>query len=166
MHGNRDFLLAADFCSASGAQLLADPTVIDLFGTRTLLMHGDTLCTDDAAYQAWRETCRAKPWQDEFMAAPLESRRRQMLELRARSEADKRAKPALVMDVNPQAVQDALLRHDCTRLIHGHTHQPARHALEVDGRACERWVLTDWYRRGGYLNVGPAGATLVSLPLG
>ncbi len=164
MHGNRDFLMADAFCRAAGARLLADPTVIDLFGTRTLLMHGDTLCTDDTAYQAWRTLCRSEAWQAPFLAASIEARREQMLALRAKSEADKRTKTPVIMDVNEDAVRDALRSHNCTRLIHGHTHRPGHHTLEVDGRACERWVLQDWYGRGGFLEVGPDGARLVSLP--
>ena len=164
MHGNRDFLMAGAFCKAAGAQLLADPTVIDLFGTRTLLMHGDTLCTDDTAYQEWRVLCRSEGWQKPFLAASIEARRAQMLALRAKSEQDKRTKAPVIMDVNEDAVRDALRSHDCTRLIHGHTHRPAHHTIDVDARTCERWVLHDWYGRGGYLEVGEQGAKLVSLP--
>ena len=164
MHGNRDFLMADAFCKAAGAQMLTDPAVVDLFGTRTLLIHGDTLCTDDTAYQAWRALCRSEGWQKPFLAAPIEARRAQMLELRANSEQDKRTKLPVIMDVNEDAVRDALRSHDCTRLIHGHTHRPGHHTLEVDGRACQRWVLQDWYGRGGYLEANPAGARLVSLP--
>ena len=164
MHGNRDFLMADAFCRAAGAQLLPDPTEVDLFGTRTLLMHGDTLCTDDTAYQAWRTLCRSEAWQKPFLAEPLEARRQQMLELRARSEEDKRVKTQEIMDVNEESVRVALRRHNCTRLIHGHTHRPAHHTIDVDGRVCERWVLHDWYGRGGFLEVSAAGAKLVSLP--
>jgi len=164
MHGNRDFLMADAFCKASGAQLLADPTVVGLFDSPTLLMHGDTLCTDDTAYQAWRTLCRSDAWQAPFLSGSIEARRAQMLGLRAKSEEDKRAKPATIMDVNEEAVRDALRKHECTRLIHGHTHRPGHHTLEVDGRQCERWVLQDWYGRGGFLDVSTAGAKLVSLP--
>jgi UDP-2,3-diacylglucosamine hydrolase len=164
MHGNRDFLMAEAFCKAAGARLLEDPTVVDLFGTRTLLMHGDTLCTGDAAYQAWRRTCRSEDWQKPFLAEPLEARRARMLELRAKSEADKRSKPPVLMDVSEDAVREALRTHDCARLIHGHTHRPAHHTLEVDARMRERWVLHDWYSGGGYLEVSAAGAKLVNLP--
>ena len=138
--------------------------MVDLFGTRTLLMHGDTLCTDDTAYQDWRRLCRGKDWQEGFLAAPLESRRAQMLELRSRSEQDKRAKPPVIMDVNATAVRDALHDHDCTRLIHGHTHRPGHHLLEVAARPCERWVLQDWYGRGGYLEATASGLRQVTLP--
>ena len=170
MHGNRDFLIADAFCKAAGAQLIADPTVVDLFGTRTLLMHGDTLCIDDADYQDWRRVCRGAEWQAKFLAEPLEARREQMLELRARSEKDKRSKLSVVMDVNQDAVREVLQTYGCTRLIHGHTHRPAHHMLEVEvdarARQCERWVLPDWYRRGGYLEASATGARLVSLPMG
>lgn len=164
MHGNRDFLMAEAFCNASGARMLADPTVVDLFGTRTLLMHGDTLCTDDTAYQEWRRLCRGEDWQKGFLAAPLQARRAKMLELRSKSEQDKRAKPPVVMDVNEKAVRDALRAQSCTRLVHGHTHRPGHHSVEVDGRPCERWVLHAWYGRGGYLEAKPSGMRLVTLP--
>ena len=164
MQGNRDFLVAGEFCKAAGATLLPDPTVIDLFGTRTLLMHGDTLCTGDDAYQEWRRLCRSEAWQRPFLPEPLQARRSRMLELRAKSETDKKAKPATIMDVSDEAVRIALRSHGCTRLIHGHTHRPAHHVVDVDGHACDRWVLHDWYSGGGYLEVGPAGAKLVNLP--
>jgi UDP-2,3-diacylglucosamine hydrolase len=164
MHGNRDFLMADDFCRASGAQLLADPTVIELHGQRTLLMHGDTLCTGDAAYQDWRRLCRSGDWQSAFLAGPLESRRSRMLGLRAKSETDKRSKPLTLMDVDEHAVREVLRTHNCTRLIHGHTHRPGHHVIDVGGRPCERWVLPDWYRQGGYLEIEAGGAKLVKLP--
>ena len=164
MHGNRDFLMADEFCRATGATLLSDPTVLDLFGAQTLLMHGDTLCTDDEAYQAWRRLCRGADWQRPFLAEPLEARRARMLELRAKSEDDKKSKPPTIMDVNEGAVRQILRSHNCTRLIHGHTHRPAHHTIDVDGQACERWVLHDWYAGGGYLSVSATGAKLVNLP--
>ena len=162
MHGNRDFLIGARFCEASGARLLADPAVEEIAGTPTLLMHGDTLCTDDHDYQAWRRTARSPEWQCEFLAKALPERRATLQALRARSREVVGTKPAAIMDVNQGAVRDALRRHGVARLVHGHTHRTARHALEVDGRACERWVLPDWYERGGYLAVDEAGARLVT----
>ena len=135
MHGNRDFLVGGRFCEASGARLLDDPSVEKVGGVRTLLMHGDTLCTDDHDYQAWRRTARSREWQRGFLAKTLPERR---------------------------AALQALRTHGLTRLVHGHTHRPARHALEVDGRRCERWVLPDWYERGGYLAIDDAGPRLVS----
>ncbi|MGQ0547745.1 MAG: UDP-2,3-diacylglucosamine diphosphatase [Betaproteobacteria bacterium] len=161
MHGNRDFLMGERFCRATGARLLADPAVLEVGGVKTLLMHGDTLCTDDLDYQGWRRTARSPAWQREFLAQPLEARRRAVGALREKSREVIQVKPAEIMDVNEAAVRDAFRRHGVTRLIHGHTHRPGRHELEVDGRRCERWVLPDWYGRGGYLDVSAAGPRLV-----
>jgi len=162
MHGNRDFLIGRRFCAASGARLLDDPAVEEVGGVRTLLMHGDTLCTDDHDYQAWRRTARSRAWQDEFLSQDLPARRRALQALRAKSREVVGAKPADIMDVNDQAVREALRAHGLARLVHGHTHRPARHVLEVDGRPCERWVLPDWYEHGGYLAIDDAGPRLVS----
>ena len=162
MHGNRDFLIGKRFCDVSGARLLQDPSVEKIGGARTLLMHGDTLCTDDVDYQAWRRTARSRDWQRGFLAKSLPERRRALQALREKSKEVVGAKPAEIMDVNEGAVREALREHSLTRLVHGHTHRPARHELEVDGRRCERWVLPDWYERGGYLAIDDAGPRLVS----
>jgi len=162
MHGNRDFLVGRRFCEASGARLLEDPSVEKIGGVRTLLMHGDTLCTDDLDYQSWRRIARSREWQQEFLAKTLPERRKALEALREKSKEVVGAKPAEIMDVNDSAVREALRMHGLTRLVHGHTHRPARHALEVDGRRCERWVLPDWYERGGYLAIDETGPRLVS----
>jgi len=162
MHGNRDFLIAGRFCDAGGASLLADPSVVDCNGTPTLLMHGDTLCTDDHAYQAWRLTVRSEAWQKEFLAKPIAERHAVAGGLREKSKQVVAGKPAEIMDVNAGAVRDAFRLHGVRRLIHGHTHRPARHEVEVDGARCERWVLPDWYGRGGYLALDDVGPRLVS----
>jgi UDP-2,3-diacylglucosamine hydrolase len=162
MHGNRDFLMAGGFAKAAGVRLLDDPSVLEIAGTRTLLMHGDTLCTDDRDYQQWRRTARSREWQRTFLAAPLAERRAQMLQLRERSRQVIAEKPAEIMDVNEQAVREAFRTHGVRRLIHGHTHRSAYHELEVNGARCERWVLPDWYDGGGYLAVDEMGARLVS----
>jgi UDP-2,3-diacylglucosamine hydrolase len=162
MHGNRDFLMASRFCAASGAKLLADPTTIALNNEQVLLMHGDTLCTDDQDYQNWRRIARSEKWQAEFLAQSLIERRKTITALREKSREVIAAKPADIMDVNQEAVREALRRHGVRRLIHGHTHRPARHDVEVDGRRCERWVLPDWYGRGGYLAFDDVGPRLVS----
>ena len=161
MHGNRDFLLGADFCAASGAAPLEDPALAQLGSEPVLLMHGDTLCTDDLDYQAWRRTARSEAWQREFLDRPLAARREAILQLREKSKAVIRAKPAEIMDVTQEAVHAAFRQHGVTRLIHGHTHRPARHELEVDGVRRERWVLPDWYGPGGFLAVDDAGVRLV-----
>jgi len=161
MQGNRDFLMGPAFCAATGAVLLPDPTVHTLGGQPTLLMHGDTLCTDDVDYQSWRRTARSSAWQEPFLAKPLEARRREIEALREKSREVIQAKAAAIMDVNEAAVKDAFREHRVSRLVHGHTHRPGRHAVQVDGRACERWVLPDWYGKGGYLEFGDGAPRLV-----
>jgi len=163
MHGNRDFLIGSGFAAATGISLLEDPTVLKVAGVPTLLMHGDTLCTDDHDYQAWRRTARSPDWQREFLAAPLAERRKRILQMREKSRQVVAAKPAEIMDVNDAAVRDAFRRHEVRRLIHGHNHRSAYHQVEVNGARCERWVLPDWYGDGaGYLAVDEMGAQLVS----
>lgn len=166
MQGNRDFLLGSRFLSACGALSLQDPTVTVIGGVKTLLMHGDTLCTDDQDYMAWRRTARSPSWQAEFLAAPIGERRARSRALRAESEARKRTKSVEIMDVNQQAVREAFRGHAVTRLIHGHTHRPGRHELTLEGRRCERWVLPAWFEGGGYLHTEDGEARLVSLSPG
>jgi UDP-2,3-diacylglucosamine hydrolase len=165
MQGNRDFLLGREFFAACDALELADPTVADVGGVKTLLMHGDTLCTDDADYLAWRGTARSTSWQADFLAAPISERRARSRALRTESEARKRSKSATVMDVNSGAVREALRSHGVTRLIHGHTHRPGHHEFDLDGRRCERWVLPDWYQSGGYLRAEDGSIRLVDFSL-
>ena len=163
MHGNRDLLIGHAFAQRCGAELIGDPMLVDLYGVRTLVMHGDTLCTDDTDYQKFRTYARDSGNQARFLARPLVERREEMLELRRRSEESKQAKPAEIMDVSAQTVDQVLRNHGYPRLIHGHTHRPARHVHVVDGRACERWVLNDWYERGGYLRCDATGCANVML---
>jgi len=151
MHGNRDFLLNGEFAKACGGSLIDDPHSVNLFGTPTLLMHGDTLCTDDLDYQKFRVQVRNPNWQKGFLALPLEQRKKQIEAVRQTSESEKTRKAPEIMDVNQGAVEATLRKHGYPRLIHGHTHRPARHEHRVDGRICERWVLTDWYESGGVL---------------
>jgi UDP-2,3-diacylglucosamine hydrolase len=165
MHGNRDFLLGSRFCEAAGATLLQDTLLLDVYGTPTLLMHGDTLCTDDHAYQEFRRTVRDPQWQRSFLALPVETRRQQAQAVRSVSEAGKQIKSEKIMDVNSSAVDKAFRNHAYPRLIHGHTHRPAHHRLQVDGRTCERWVLQDWYLDGGYLQCDSTGCQVFSLKL-
>jgi UDP-2,3-diacylglucosamine hydrolase len=161
MHGNRDFLIGERFCAATGARLLDDPTVEQVQGEKTLLVHGDTLCTDDIDYQAWRRKARDPAFQAQFLAKSLAERRLAIVQMREKSKEVVQGKAAEIMDVNESAVRDALRRHDVRRLIHGHTHRPGRHAVEVDGKRCERWVLPDWYSRGGYIEIDRKGPRLV-----
>lgn len=162
LHGNRDFLLGADFCKATGAELLADSSLIGLHGEPTLVLHGDTLCTDDLAYQQFRAQVRHPDWQQTILARPLDERLALAQQLRERSESAKVEKSAEIMDVNADAVGSAFRQADCRRMIHGHTHRPARHAITVDGLLCERWVLPDWHdAAGGYLRCDDAGCELI-----
>lgn len=161
MQGNRDFLIGRAFCEATGARLLDDPAIVDVGGVPTLLMHGDTLCTDDLDYQEWRRIARSWDWQQQFLSQPLARRRETVLELREKSRKSLREKPAKIMDVSEEAVREAFRRHGVARMIHGHTHLPAHHALDVDGRKCERWVLPDWYATGGYLEIAEGKPRLV-----
>ena len=162
MHGNRDFLASGGFLRASGAKFLQDPSVLRIGREPVALLHGDTLCTDDKAYQAWRLKARSADFQREFLAKPLTERHQLIGGMRAESKQVTAATAAEIMDVNPDAVRDAFRRLGVRRMIHGHTHRPARHELEVDGARCERWVLPDWYGRGGYLALDDVGPRLVS----
>jgi UDP-2,3-diacylglucosamine hydrolase len=163
MHGNRDLLIGSEFTKRCGARLMPDPSVLDLYGTRTLVMHGDTLCTDDVEYQKFRAYARDPEHQTAFLAQPLEARKKRMLGLRAESEQSKQAKAGEIMDVAPATVERTLREFGYPRLIHGHTHRPARHVHVVDGHTCERWVLNDWYERGGYLRCDAGGCKAVML---
>jgi UDP-2,3-diacylglucosamine hydrolase len=144
MHGNRDFLMEAKLAAACNASLLMDPTLLNLYGTYTLITHGDALCTDDASYQQFRSMVRGTEWRTQFLAQPLTQRKAQIEKLRVQSEQSKRIKTMDIMDVNNEAVATLLRKYLYPRLIHGHTHRPARHLHVVDGRECERWVLGDW----------------------
>ena len=157
MHGNRDFMVASEFARATGVKLLEDPTVVDLYGTRTLLLHGDTLCTDDAAYQAFRKQVRDPDWQRAALARPMAERLAIAQNMREKSEGAKQGKAMSIMDVAPAAVDKAFLDAGVTQMIHGHTHRPARHVHRVDGKERVRWVLADWYERGSYLEARPEG---------
>jgi UDP-2,3-diacylglucosamine hydrolase len=163
MHGNRDFLMGKALASACGAELLPDPYPINLYGTPTLLMHGDTLCTDDVDYQKFRAMVRNPAWQSKFLSQSLVQRKQIIEDFRKRSEIEKGKKKAEIMDVNVQTVESTLRNHGYPRLIHGHTHRPARHVHSVDGKNCERWVLTDWYEHGGYLRCDASGCEAINL---
>ena len=163
MHGNRDFLVAERFSAATGVQLLADPTIAELYGRRAILMHGDTLCTGDVAYQKFRAQVRNPAWQQQVLSQPLQARVAMARQLRETSDAAKGDKEMGIMDVAPAAVEEAFRTHGCDTLIHGHTHRPGRHEHLVDGRTCVRYVLPDWYGRGGYLEASAEGIRAVGL---
>jgi UDP-2,3-diacylglucosamine hydrolase len=164
MHGNRDFLLAAQFCRMSGALLLPDPLIVTLYGEPVLVMHGDALCSDDRAYQRLRATVREADWQRQFLALSIASRRALAGAARVGSQAHTAALEYAITDVNADSVATALRRAGTATLLHGHTHRPAIHALTVDGRPCTRIVLGDWYDQGSLLRWDRNGPELESLP--
>jgi UDP-2,3-diacylglucosamine hydrolase len=163
MHGNRDFLLSRQFCAASGVQLLPDPLIMTLYGEPVLVMHGDALCTDDRAYQRLRATVRDIDWQRQFLALSIDARRALAGAARAGSRAHTAAMETTITDVNADSVAMALRLAGTSTLLHGHTHRPAIHALEVDGRARTRIVLGDWYDQGSVLRWDHNGPELKSL---
>ncbi|MBL0124007.1 MAG: UDP-2,3-diacylglucosamine diphosphatase [Betaproteobacteria bacterium] len=152
MHGNRDFLISARFAREASLTLLPDPAQLTLGEQRILLMHGDTLCTDDVAYQEFRAQVRDPAWQAEVLAKPYAARAALARTMRSRSDIEKSIKADAIMDVNAEAVAAAFERHQYPVMIHGHTHRPAKHQLTVNGHACTRWVLPDWHAHGGYLS--------------
>jgi len=156
-HGNRDFLLGDDFATDAGATLLDEQTIIDLCGTPTLLTHGDEFCTGDAEYQRFRAFARQPRHQRKFLLLPYVLRRLIGARLRGGSRAATARKPESILDVTAAAVENAFRSRVVSRIIHGHTHRPHRHSSRIDGRACERIVLSDWDDHGHYLAVDAAG---------
>jgi len=142
MHGNRDFLLGEHFAAATGCTLLDDPTVIDLYGTPTLLMHGDLLCSDDVAYQQLRKQLRDEKWIAQFLAYSAQERITFAQKLREQSKAETSYKTEAIMDANETTVSDYMKQYGVTHLIHGHTHRPAVHE---NGNGNTRYVLGDWH---------------------
>ena len=164
MHGNRDFLLGDDYARRAGMKLLTDPTRIDLHGKPVLLMHGDTLCTDDVAYQQFRAQTRDPAWQARFLSQPLAARLAFAQQARAASQARQgelrhAGTMETITDVSPAAVAAAFEEHGVDTIIHGHTHQPAVH--DAGGR--RRIVLGDWYEQGSVLRVDGSGYRLSAL---
>ena len=156
MHGNRDPLLGHAFAAASGGTLLADPIVVEVAGTPTLLSHGDAWCTLDVAYQRFRSTVRQPAFQRDFLSKTLDERIAFARGLRMQSDSEKSTKAADIMDVTPDAIVAALRAAGVRRIIHGHTHRPASHVVDLGDALAERWVLPDWdldaaEPRGGFL---------------
>ena len=151
MHGNRDFLLGEKFAAMSGASLLEDPTVIDLYGHPTLLLHGDTLCTDDVRYQRFRAMVRDPAWQQEILSHSPAERLALAKQYRELSQTETGNKTEEIMDVNQQAVEQLMQTKSIYRMIHGHTHRPAVHKFAIDSTKAQRIVLGDWYEQGSVL---------------
>lgn len=162
--GNRDFLIGETFAAAAGITLLEETATVGAGGTATLLMHGDTVCTDDIPYQEFRRMVRSPQWQADFLARPLPERRAEVASLRRRSAEAMQGKTAAIMDANDAAIREALTAHGCTRLIHGHTHRPGHEVIQLTSGDAERWVLSDWDTgRGDALEIDAAGIRRIDL---
>lgn len=156
-HGNRDFLLGAAFARATGASLLPDRERVDLDGTPTLVSHGDELCTGDVDYQRYRARIRNPATQRRLLRLPLFVRRLIARSLRRKSRDATALKPESIMDVDDAAVTETFRRYGVARLIHGHTHRPKTHVVDVDGTKRERVVLADWHQHGEYVEADASG---------
>jgi len=165
IHGNRDFLLGQHYAARAKMTLLPEHDIINLYGTKTLIMHGDTLCTDDAAYQSFRKKVHSSEWQAAVLRLPVWIRKLKAANLRRRSKKINTIKPQILMDVNAQAVSEVMTANHITQLIHGHTHRPASHQLKIDEKPATRYVLGDWFTQGSFLEVTPQRAKLVKLSL-
>ena len=153
MHGNRDFLIGETLAAKYQFKLINDPAIIDINGSPVLLMHGDTLCTDDHEYQQFRTMVREKNWQSAFLSKPINERVEIAQELREKSKDAVATKKPDIMDVNQETVINTMMQHDVVTLIHGHTHRPALHDFKHDGKSMKRYVLADWYDSGSYLEI-------------
>lgn len=163
MHGNRDFLMGESFARQCHATLLPDPCPLVLYQHRVVLSHGDALCTDDVAYQRFRQQVRQADWQQQFLAQTLSHRKQQIAALREQSELAKQNKSVAIMDVNETAVEQLLVAHDYpSLLIHGHTHRPAVHDYHLHAHDCQRVVLGDWYEQARYLRLDASGHQILS----
>ena len=151
-HGNRDFLIGKKFAKACGLTLLPTYHVIDLYGTPTLLCHGDTLCVDDVKYQQYRKKVHQKWRQWLFLHLPLQVRLKIAEKIRAKSRQDKQVKSTEIMDVNAAFVQQMFAQFHVTQMIHGHTHRQKHHEIPPH---FHRIVLGDWGETSSLLEVTP-----------
>ena len=164
MQGNRDFLYQRGFERRTGTRLIADPLIIDPYGEPALITHGDALCTADRPYQLLRGVVRSPRWQQRFLALPLALRRSLAEQARRGSQRHTQRTAGEIMDADQSAIDAALRACGVATLIHGHTHRPAVHEFELDGRPARRIVLGAWHERGSVLEWGPDGFRLEQLP--
>lgn len=155
--GNRDFLLGETFARRAGAQIMAEPVLLEVGEHRLLLLHGDAECTDDHRYQRFRRCIRSPLSLALLAKLPLGLRRRLARRIREQSSARQYSADSRIGDLNPQAVETLFRRFDADWMVHGHTHRPALHRHLVDGRECLRWVLADWHDRATWLEVDNSG---------
>jgi len=160
MHGNRDFLIGEQFAEQTGCQLLEDPTIIDLYGTPTLLMHGDTLCTEDVDYLKLRAMVRNPAWQQQVLSQSIEQRLQLAQQMRGESQQAMGEKSYEIMDVTASEVVRVMEAHQVQQLIPGHTHRPAVHEITANAKPAERIVLGDWHEYGWVFKVSPQGQEL------
>lgn len=165
MRGNRDFLVGEEFARQTGMQLLEDPQVVELYGERVLLSHGDVLCIDDTDHMAFRKMVLDPAWQRDFLSRSVAERQAFADRARAESMQQGQNKSLEIMDVNAAEVERVMSGHGVRRLIHGHTHRPDVHPFELEGEAAERIVLGDWFDQGSVLRVDPGDYRLETLPL-
>ncbi|WP_312749168.1 UDP-2,3-diacylglucosamine diphosphatase [Atlantibacter hermannii] len=164
IHGNRDFLIGKRFARQSGMMLLPAEKVLTLYGERVLIMHGDTLCTDDVGYQRFRAKVQQRWLQTLFLSLPLFIRQRIAAKMRAGSKASNQTKSDAIMDVNQQAVSEVMRQHHVRHLIHGHTHHPAIHDLQIEGHPARRYVLGAWHQEGSMIKASENGIELLFFP--
>lgn len=164
IHGNRDFLLGQRFARASGMTLLPEEQVLECYGHRVLIMHGDTLCTDDTGYQSFRAKVHKRWLQRLFLALPLRLRQRIAGKMRAGSQQANQHKSISIMDVNLQAVESTMLRQQVKTLIHGHTHRPAIHQFALQTHPAQRAVLGAWHEEGSMIQLDANGIQLIRFP--
>jgi len=165
MHGNRDFMLGDEFASRCGGALIAEYTVVDLYGRPTLLLHGDSLCTRDEKYQQFRSMVRAEAWQKDMLAKPLQERRMIAQFLRMQSQQGNANKADNIMDVTQEEVIKALDDAGVRDMIHGHTHRPAVHEVETANGPGKRYVLGDWGDSLWLIRADPSGNDLQQHPV-
>ena len=153
MHGNRDFLLGDQFANQYGCHLIkSDELIIDLYGVPTLIMHGDTLCTDDEDYIKFRQLVRNPAWQHELLSKSLNERTELVKGLRKMSQEAMSGKNSDIIDANQLAIEKTMRQHTVKQLIHGHTHRPAKHTFDLNGSKATRWVLGEWLNSAKILN--------------
>lgn len=166
MHGNRDFMIGKGFANETGVKILPDPFRVDMYGQKALLSHGDALCTDDVQYQRVRKMTRDPDWQASMLAKPLKERLRIAEEARRQSLEQTLNLDMNIMDVNQDAVKNIIIRHGVDILLHGHTHRPDVHTVDLGGRKAKRIVLGDWYTQGSVVRWNMRGPKLEALPRG
>ncbi|MBS9778262.1 MAG: UDP-2,3-diacylglucosamine diphosphatase [Gammaproteobacteria bacterium] len=165
IHGNRDFLLGDDYARRCSMKILSEVQVINLYGIKTLILHGDTLCTDDIEYQQFREIVRSESWQQKVLRWPKWIRKLKAKQLRRKSKKANSQKSDIIMDVAQASVEELMRRNDVFEMIHGHTHRPAIHEFSFDGCKATRSVVGDWYTQCSVLVVSSEGKELVSWSL-